>query len=85
MTTKERQSFYEIHVKGQLAPSWVDWFYGFAFRYSGPDETILSGPVADQAALHGLLTRIRDLNLTLLSLAQIESAQAKGETYENSS
>jgi len=85
MTTKDRQAFYEIHVKGQLDPRWADWFDGFALSCSGPDESVLSGLVADQAALHGLLAKIRDLNLTLLSLAQIEPAQAKGDMNENSS
>lgn len=60
---------YEIKVKGQLDPSWSDWFAGLTFTYLEGNVTMLSGPLPDQAALHGLLERIRDLNLTLLSVS----------------
>ena len=62
---------YRIRVKGCLDPKWSDWFEQMAITIQGGD-TILRGPVADQAALHGLLIRIRDLNLTLLSIERIE-------------
>ena len=62
---------YRIRVKGYLDPKWSDWFEQMAITTQGGD-TILSGPVTDQAALHGLLIRIRDLNLTLLSIERIE-------------
>ena len=62
---------YRIRVKGCLDPKWSDWFEQMAITTQGGD-TILSGPVTDQAALHGLLIRIRDLNLTLLSIERIE-------------
>ena len=58
---------YRIRLKGRLDDTWSDWFEEMAITSEGA-ETILTGPVADQAALHGLLIRIRDLNLTLLSL-----------------
>ena len=58
---------YRIKVKGHLDYTWTYWFEGMVISSNGA-ETILTGPVADQAALHGLLIRIRDLNLTLLSL-----------------
>ena len=63
---------YRIKLKGQLDPEWSDWFDQMAISTEG-DATILSGPVEDQAALHGLLMRIRDLNLTLLQVERIES------------
>ena len=62
---------YQIKVKGRLDKKWADWFEGMAITYEG-GISILTGPVADQAALHGLLIRIRDLNLTLLSVDRIE-------------
>ncbi len=65
---------YRIKLKGRLDHKWSDWFEQMAISTEG-DETILTGPVADQAALHGLLIRIRDLNLTLLSVERIEPVQ----------
>jgi hypothetical protein len=62
---------YRIKLKGHLDDNWSDWFNEMEIS-SGGGETILSGHVADQAALHGLLIRIRDLNLTLLSVEQID-------------
>ena len=60
--------YYEIKIKGHLDPSWSKWFAGLTVAHLTQDETLLSGMLADQAALHGLLERIRDLNLTLLSV-----------------
>lgn len=63
---------YTIRIKGHLAPGWSEWFAGMAITQTKSGETLLSGPVADQAALHGLLARIRDLNLTLVSVTLVE-------------
>ena len=63
---------YRIRLKGQLDHKWSDWFENMEIFTEG-EETILSGPVTDQAALHGLFIRIRDLNLTLLSVEQIKT------------
>ena len=62
---------YRIKLKGRLDPHWSDWFEQMVISTEG-GVTVLKGPVADQAALHGLLTRIRDLNLTLLAVERIE-------------
>ena len=62
---------YRIKLKESLDPKWSDWFEQMAISTEG-DKTILTGPIADQAALHGLLIRIRDLNLTLLSVERLE-------------
>lgn len=65
---------YRIKVKGILDPEWSLWFESMAISTERGD-TILTGPVADQAALHGLLIRIRDLNLTLLSIERLKPVQ----------
>jgi len=57
---------YRIEVAGQLNEGWSDWFDGFTIVQETKAKTILTGRVSDQAALHGLLTRIRDLGLPLL-------------------
>jgi hypothetical protein len=59
---------YRIHVAGRLDPSWSDWFSGWQITHLPNNETILSGPVRDQAELHGLLNRVFSLNLTLLKV-----------------
>lgn len=60
--------YYEIKIKGYLDARWSDWFDGLTLTHLEGDGTILSGLLPDQAALHGLLERIRDLNLTLISV-----------------
>ncbi len=60
--------YFEIKIKGHLDPTWSDWFTGMNLTHLEGDGTLLSGVLPDQAALHGLLERIRDLNLTLVSV-----------------
>lgn len=67
------QDFYQIRVRGNLDPKWAAWFDGFQIQPQPGDETWLTGTIVDQAALHGLLAKIRDLGLSLLSVNQIES------------
>ena len=63
--------FFEIHVKGQLDDSWSDWLEGLEVKLLEPEEMILFGHISDQAALMGMLNKIYRLNLTLLSLSEV--------------
>jgi hypothetical protein len=63
--------FYEIHVAGRLTDRWLDWFDGLAIRSDPSGDTILSGQLADQAALLGVLNKIHALNLTLISFSRL--------------
>ena len=64
-------TLYHIRVKGSLHPKWVDWFDGFVLTPQDDGETLLSGRVADQAALHGVLGKINRLGLILLLVVQV--------------
>ena len=74
MKKYDEPAVYQIRLKGTLDPSWSDWFDNFNITTS-EDETILAGPVTDQAALHGVLTKINDLGLAIISITQEEGAQ----------
>lgn len=65
------QNTYAICVKGILDQRWSDWFDGFTITYPSDDESLLTGNVVDQAALHGLLSALRDMNLPLISVYRI--------------
>jgi hypothetical protein len=69
---RRRKEFYEIRVKGYLAPFWSEAFDGMQITLTPDGETTLSGAVANQAGLHGLLARIRDLNLILISVNRFD-------------
>ncbi len=72
---QEVEAFYEIRVKGHLDLSWSDWLGGLAIVPQSSDETLLSGPIIDQAALHGLLDKLYAMNLTILSVVQVKNDQ----------
>jgi hypothetical protein len=65
----------EIRVKGRIDEHWSGWFQGLTITHTDQDETILSGTIVDQAVLYGLLARLRDLGLPLLSVKQIEDEE----------
>ena len=69
---------YEIRLRGRLDPRWAGWFDGMTVSTDADGTTLLRGPVADQAALHGLLARLRDLGLPLLSVRQVPSEGRSG-------
>jgi len=66
--------YFRIKLEGHLEDNWSDWFGKMAVSSNG-SKTVLTGPVADQAALHGLLNRIRDLNLNLLSVERLDQVR----------
>ena len=63
---------YQIRLKGHLEARWEHWFDGLTITLEENGDTLLSGPLADQAALHGILKKVRDLGLTLLSVNSVE-------------
>jgi len=74
----DQPGLYEIRLKGHLDNRWADWFDGLTITLEDKGETRLTGSVIDQAALHGLLKKVRDLGLPLVSVIHIEPKQANG-------
>ena len=74
--TSMSQEFYQITVKGHLDNRWANWFEGLTITALDNGETLLTGPVVDQAALHGLLRKVRDLGMPLLSVTRVRPGQA---------
>ena len=71
--------YYEIVVKGQLDTDWSGWFEGLTITHNDKGETIVSGPVRDQAALYGILAKMRDMALFLISVKYVGEESFKGE------
>jgi hypothetical protein len=71
---------YEIRIAGRLGSHWSAWFDGMTVTTEADGTTVLWGPIVDQAALHGLLQRLRDLGVTLLSLTHVPSADSTEPT-----
>ncbi len=67
---------YQIRLKGHLGSQWTDWFGGLTITLEDNGDTLLTGPVVDQAALHGLLKKVRDLGMPLVSVSHLETIQA---------
>ena len=68
---------YQISIKGHLDPQWSSWFEGVAITLEDNGETLLTGPLVDQAALHGVMRKVRDLGMPLLSVACVQAGQAE--------
>ena len=66
---------YQIRLEGRLSGQWADWFDGLTITAADNGDTLLTGPVVDQAALHGLLKKVRDLGLPLISVTQVPSPE----------
>ena len=76
MADPNQPAVYQIRIKGHLGPQWRDWFGGLAITLEDDGDTLLTGPVVDQAALHGLLRKVRDLGMPLISAIRIRPGQA---------
>ncbi len=75
---KAESLIYQIRIKRHLDRKWTDWFSGLSITSLDNGETLLTGPVLDQAALHGLLRKVRDVSLPLVAVIRIEPEQADG-------
>lgn len=73
----QEPGLYEIRIKGHLDDRWADWFAGLTIRREDNGNTLLTGPVVDQAALHSLLRKVRDLGLPLLSVMHVDNIAPK--------
>jgi hypothetical protein len=67
-----RSMIYQIRIEGHLGPRWTDWFGGLTITPTDDGDTLLTGTVADQAALHGLLRKVRDLGIPLVSAIRMK-------------
>jgi hypothetical protein len=74
-TDPSQPMVYQIRIKGHLGGQWTDWFEGLTITLEDNGDTLLTGPVVDQAALHGLLRKVRDLGMPLISVNRVESGQ----------
>src|SRR5947199_10743572 len=72
MSKGRKMNWYEIRVQGHLDQRWTTWFDGLTISYDGDDCTVLRGPLVDEAALHGVLIKVRDLALSLLAVNRVE-------------
>jgi hypothetical protein len=70
---------YQIKIRGHLVPQWTDWFEGLTITLEEDGNTLLTGPVIDQAALHGLLKRVRDLGMPLLAVNSVDPGPQANE------
>jgi hypothetical protein len=67
---------YQIRIQGHLGSEWTDWFEGLTITIQDNGETLLTGPVVDQAALYGLLRKVRDLGMPLVAVSRVQPSQA---------
>ena len=74
-TGPDQPTTYQVRIKGHLGPEWTDWFGGLAITLENNGDTLLTGLVIDQAALHGLLRRVRDLGMPLVSVSQMKGGE----------
>ena len=72
ITDPGQPTIYQIRLQGHLSDQWTDWFEGLSITLEENEETLLTGPLVDQAALHGLLKKVRDLGLPLVSIHRVE-------------
>ena len=73
-TTPDQPTIYQLRIRGHLGEQWQAWFGGLAVTLAENGETLVTGPVVDQAALHGLLKKVRDLGMPLVSVVPLPPA-----------
>ncbi len=76
---------YEIRIKGHLDDRWTDWFGGLTITLEDNGDTLLTGPVVDQSALHGLLRKVRDLGMPLLAVNRVDPDHTEGRIERTTS
>jgi hypothetical protein len=81
-TDPNQPAVYQIRIKGQMNPQWAVWFEGLTITPEEDGDTLITGPLADQAALHGLLKKVRDLGLPLVSVCPVEPGTAQTDAPE---
>jgi hypothetical protein len=74
---------YRIRIKGHLSRQWTDWLGGLTITLEDNGDTLLTGPVVDQAALHALLRKVRDLGMPLLSVVPVDPSRAGASDVES--
>ena len=82
-TDPSQPPVYQIRVRGRLGRRWTDWFAGLTITPDDNGDTLLTGPVVDQAALHGVLQKVRDLGLPLVSVTRVERGEPVRPTHDN--
>jgi len=81
-TVPNQPTVYQIRVKSHLGSDWTDWFEGLSITQEENGDTLFTGPVVDQAALHGLLKKIRDLGMSLISINPLQDNEPHPEKLE---
>jgi hypothetical protein len=79
---RDQPLVYQIRIEGHIGHQWADWFEGLAITLEDNGDTLLTGPVVDQAALHGLLRKVRDLGAPLLSVSSMKSTHIGAPAVE---
>jgi hypothetical protein len=80
---KTQPMVYQIRIKGHLGREWTDWFLGLTITAVDGGETLLTGPVVDQAELYGLLKKVRDIGMPLFSVNHVQANQAELPTFKH--
>ena len=82
-TDPSQTAVYQIRIHGQLDSQWTDWFEGLTITPEEDGDTLLTGPVIDQAALHGLLKKVRDLGIPLVSVNPLQPGQTDHSDFKS--